>query len=59
MGELPSDRRAVVHLKLWVGLTFEAIAELLGIPLNTAASRYRYGLDKLRVRLRPLYEEIK
>jgi len=26
---------------------------------DTAASRYRYGLDKLRVRLRPLYEEIK
>ena len=45
--------------KLWEGLTFEAIAEACGIPLNTAASRYRYGLDKLRARLRPLYEEIK
>ena len=29
------------------------IAETLEIPLNTAASRYRYGLDKLRERLRP------
>lgn len=57
--ELPPDQRAVVHLKLWEGLTFDAIAELLGIPLNTAASRYRYGLDKLRERLRPLYDEIK
>ena len=28
-------------------------------PPNTAASRYRYVLDKLRDRLRPLYEEIK
>jgi hypothetical protein len=27
--------------------------------MNTAASRYRYGLDKLRERLRPLYEEIR
>jgi RNA polymerase sigma-70 factor (ECF subfamily) len=59
LGELPPDQRAVVHLKLWERLTFEAIAEALDIPLNTAASRYRYGLDKLRERLRPLYEEIK
>ncbi len=57
--ELPAEQRAVVHLKLWEGLTFERIAETLGIPLNTAASRYRYGLDKLRERLRPLYDEIK
>ena len=59
LAELPADQRAVVHLKLWEGLTFEQIAELLGIPPNTAASRYRYGLDKLRERLRPLYDEIK
>jgi RNA polymerase sigma-70 factor (ECF subfamily) len=59
LSELPAEQRAVVHLKLWEGLTFEAIAEALGIPLYTAASRYRYGLDKLRQRLRPLYEEIK
>jgi len=59
LGEIPSDQRAVIHLKLWEGLTFEQIAELLGIPLNTAASRYRYGLDKLRERLRPLYDEIR
>ena len=59
LGELPPDQRAVVHLKLWEGLTFEAIAETLEIPLNTAASRYRYGLEKLRERLRPLYEEIR
>jgi RNA polymerase sigma-70 factor (ECF subfamily) len=59
LGELPPDQRAVVHLKLWEGLTFEAIAGALEIPLNTAASRYRYGLDKLRSRLRPLYDEIR
>jgi RNA polymerase sigma-70 factor (ECF subfamily) len=59
LGELPADQRAVMHLKLWEELTFEEIAEVLEIPPNTAASRYRYGLDKLRERLRPLYEEIK
>ena len=57
--ELPPQQRAVVHLKLWEGLTFEAIAEALHIKPNTAASRYRYGLDKLRERLRPFYDEIK
>lgn len=59
LGELPADQRAVVHLKLWSGLTFDRIAEVLDVPLNTAASRYRYGLDKLRARLRPLYDEIR
>ena len=59
MGELPPEQREVVHLKLWEGLTFEEIAAALEIPPNTAASRYRYGLDKLRELLRPLYEEIK
>lgn len=59
LGELPPDQRVVVHLKLWEELTFEQIATVLEIPPNTAASRYRYGLDKLRARLRPLYEEIK
>jgi RNA polymerase sigma-70 factor (ECF subfamily) len=59
LGELPEEQRAVVHLKLWEGLTFEEIADALDISPNTAASRYRYALDKLRGRLRPLYEEIK
>jgi RNA polymerase sigma-70 factor (ECF subfamily) len=58
LAELPPDQRAVVHLKLWEELTFEQIADALDIPPNTAASRYRYGLDKLRECLRPLYEEL-
>jgi RNA polymerase sigma-70 factor (ECF subfamily) len=56
--DLPEDQRAVVHLKLWEELTFEGIADALGISPNTAASRYRYGIDKLRERLRPFYKEI-
>ena len=59
LGELPEEQRAVVHLKLWGELTFEEIAAALKIPPNSAASRYLYALDKLRGRLRPLYEEIK
>lgn len=59
LAELPEVQRAVVYLKLWEELTFEQIAAALNLSLNTAASRYRYGLDKLRERLRPLYEEMK
>jgi RNA polymerase sigma-70 factor (ECF subfamily) len=59
LGELPPDQRAVVHLKLWERLTFEQIAATLDISPNTAASRYRYAIDKLRERLRPIYDEIK
>ena len=59
LGDLPSDQREIVHLKLWEDLTFDQIAQLLDIPLNTAASRYRYGLEKLRARLQPVYDEIK
>jgi RNA polymerase sigma-70 factor, ECF subfamily len=58
LAALPEEQRTVVHLRLWQHLTFEQIATTLGIPPNTAASRYRYGLDKLRTLLRPLYEEI-
>ena len=59
LGQLPPEQRAVVHLKLWERLTFEQIAATLDISPNTAASRYRYAIDKLRARLRPLYDEIK
>lgn len=59
LAELPTEQRAVVHLKLWEGRTFDEIAQMLAIPLNTAASRYRYAVDKLRSRLRPLYEELR
>ncbi|MEA3210309.1 MAG: hypothetical protein QOE70_3366 [Chthoniobacter sp.] len=58
MKTLPDEQRTILQLKLWDGLTFEEIADAQGIPLNTAASRYRYGLEKLRTRLRPLYEEV-
>ncbi len=59
LDELPPEQRAVVHLKLWEDMTLEAIAAALDLSPNTVASRYRYGLDKLRARLRPLYEELK
>ena len=58
LDELPQEQREVVVLKLWQELTFDEISRICGIPLNTAASRYRYGIDKLRGLLRPVYEEL-
>ena len=58
LAQLPEDQRAAVHLKLWSGLTFGEMAQILDIPPNTAASRYRYGIDKLREALRPIYDEL-
>lgn len=49
---LPPEQRAVVALKIDGGLTFAEIAAVLGTSLNTAASRYRYALEKLRERLK-------
>ena len=48
MRKLQANYREVVTLKTWGGLTFAEIAEALEIPANTAASRYRYGLEELR-----------
>ena len=50
---LPDYYREVITLKIWGDLTFEEIAETLDIPMNTAASRYRYALEKLRRSLTP------
>ena len=48
LGALPAAQREVVHMKVYEQMTFRQIAEVLGVSLNTAASRYRYALEKLR-----------
>lgn len=48
MQKVPEIYREVITLKIWGGLTFAEIADSLSIPANTAASRYRYGIEELR-----------
>lgn len=48
LATLPPDQREVIVLKIWSEHTFEEIGDLLGISPNTAAGRYRYGLQKLK-----------
>lgn len=45
---LPVEQREVVVLKLYQDRTFKEIARLTGASQNTAASRYRYALAKLK-----------
>lgn len=51
LAELPLEQREVIVLKIWQRQTFEEIGEVLDISPNTAAGRYRYGLQKLKIRL--------
>jgi len=45
---LPEEQREAVLLKEYEGLTFRAIGSVCGVSTNTAASRYRYGMERLR-----------
>jgi RNA polymerase sigma-70 factor (ECF subfamily) len=49
--KLPPEQQEVVVLKIWGDQTFEAIGKALDISPNTAASRFRYGLEKLRTEM--------
>ena len=48
---LPVEQREAIVLKIWHRFTFEEIGRLLGISPNTAAGRYRYGLQKIKIQL--------
>lgn len=49
MAQVPYEQREVIMLHFQADMTFAKIARSLGISVNTAKSRYRYGLDKLRL----------
>jgi len=51
LSALPAAQREVIALKLNGQLTFGQIGEVLAVSPNTAASRYRLALEKLRTAL--------
>lgn len=51
MQELPGAQREVVYLKHFADLTFDEIARVTGVPMFTAASRYRLALRRLRKKM--------
>ena len=48
LARLPLEQREVIALKVWEELSFAEIAHVIQISPNTAMSRYRYGIEKLR-----------
>jgi RNA polymerase sigma-70 factor (ECF subfamily) len=51
LAQLPESQREVLVMKVWARLSFPQIARALQVPVDTAASRFRYALEKLRNRL--------
>ena len=49
---LPSEQSEVVVLKIWEEMKFIEIGQILDISPATAASRYRYAMEKLEEKLR-------
>jgi hypothetical protein len=56
VAKLPAEQAEVVVLKIWEQFTFAEIADLINESPNTAASRYRYALEKLARHLQPLVD---
>jgi len=52
--ELPTAQREALELAFFKDLTHEQVAEELRLPLGTAKTRIRSGLQKLRGKLAPL-----
>ena len=51
LAHLPEKQRTVVVLKFFMEKTLGEIGDILHISINTAASRLRYGMEKLKVLL--------
>ena len=51
---LPQPQREVIVMKIYAQKTFLEISRLLRLSQNTVASRYRYGMEKLRILLENL-----
>jgi len=51
LASLPCRLREVVVLRHFAGLTFDALAEVLGVNRNTIAGRHRAAMNRLRALL--------
>ena len=51
LAKLPYEQREVFVLHVQGGAKFKEIARLIGVSIGNVQSRYRYGIEKLRVLL--------
>jgi RNA polymerase sigma factor (sigma-70 family) len=49
--ELPDEQREVIVARIWGGLNFEQIGEVVGASTSSAHRRYEAGLKTLRIKL--------
>lgn len=54
--ELPFDDREIITLQHFRGMSYDEIAQLLGIPRGTVMSRLYYARKKLAEKMRRYYE---
>ncbi len=59
LAQIPDEQASITRLHLFEGLTFDAIAKIQSVPINTVTSRFRYALAKLRPLLEPLYQSLR
>lgn len=52
LATIPEEQSEVIRLHLHAGCQFQEVADIMQIPLPTAKSRYRYGIEHLREAMR-------
>jgi len=48
LASIPDEQAEVIRLRFYGDRSFQEIADILGVPLTTAKSRFIYGLEKIR-----------
>ena len=48
LAEIPDEQAEVIRLRFYGDKSFQEIADILGIPLTTAKSRFAYGMEKIK-----------
>jgi RNA polymerase sigma-70 factor (ECF subfamily) len=46
--KIPDEQAEIVRLRIIDGLSFKEIAKIIDIPVATAKSRFKYGINKLK-----------
>lgn len=54
---LSQEQQEVVILKIWGGLSFSQIADVVGSTRDTAASRYRYAVTTLKREMKEVIDD--
>lgn len=49
LANLPEEQQEVIRMRITDCLSFVEIADVLEIPVTTVKSRFKYGIDKLKV----------